>query len=72
MLNRTLAFAKFQLVFGSAQTALDVPRRLAEITDADMRSAAAALRPETRTVLEVIPGRDSQADIGNTTALATR
>jgi predicted Zn-dependent peptidase len=56
VLNRTLAFAKFELIFGAAETALDVPRRLGEITDDDVRAAAAALRPETRTVLELIPG----------------
>ena len=56
VLNRTLAFAKFELILGSAEIALDVPRRLAEITDDDVRRAAATLRPETRTVLELIPG----------------
>ena len=56
VLNRTLAFAKFELIHGSAEIALDVPRRLAEITDDDVRRAAATLRPETRTVLELIPG----------------
>ncbi len=56
VLNRTLAFAKFELIHGSAEIALDLPRRLAEITDDDVRRAAATLRPETRTVLELIPG----------------
>ena len=56
VLNRTLAFAKFELILGSGEIALDVPRRLAEITDDDVRRAAATLQPHTRTVLELIPG----------------
>ena len=56
VLNRTLAFAKFELIFGSAETVLEVPGRLAAVTEADIRAAAGSLRPDNRTVLELIPG----------------
>jgi predicted Zn-dependent peptidase len=56
VLNRTLAFAKFQLIFGSAEMALDLPSRFAAVSVDDVRAAAARLLPNTRTVLELIPG----------------
>ncbi|MDQ6937845.1 MAG: insulinase family protein [Actinomycetota bacterium] len=56
VLNRTLTFAKFELLFGAAETALELPTRLAAVTADDLRDAAAALAPNTRTVLELVPG----------------
>ncbi|MEP6851479.1 MAG: pitrilysin family protein [bacterium] len=56
VLNRTLTFAKFELLFGSAEIALELPDRLGAVTAEDVREAAAALTPHTRTVLELIPG----------------
>jgi zinc protease len=59
VLNRTLTFAKFQLIFGAAETALELPSLFAAVTVDDIRTAAAALKPNTRTVLELIPGAQS-------------
>ena len=56
VINRTLTFAKFELIFGSAEIALELPGRFAAVTEDDVRLAAAALTPNTRTVLELIPG----------------
>ena len=56
VMNRTLAFAKFELIFGAAETVMELPFRLAAVTDADIRAAAAELRPHRRTVLELVPG----------------
>ena len=56
VLNRSLEFAKFELLFGDAGLITELPRLLADITDADIRAAAAALRPDNRAVVELIPG----------------
>ncbi|MCW2525427.1 MAG: zinc protease [Pseudonocardiales bacterium] len=56
VLNRTLSFAKFELIFGSAETVMELPGRFAAVDEADVRAAAATLRPNNRTVLELIPG----------------
>jgi predicted Zn-dependent peptidase len=56
VLNRTLSFAKFELIFGSAETVMELPSRFAGVDEADVRAAAATLRPNNRTVLELIPG----------------
>ncbi len=56
VLNRTLSFAKFELIFGAAETVQELPARFAAVTEADVRAAAAQLLPHTRTVLELVPG----------------
>jgi predicted Zn-dependent peptidase len=56
VMNRSLEFGKFELVFGDASLILRLPALLNEITDQDIRSAAASLAPNRRAVLELIPG----------------
>jgi len=56
VLNRTLTFAKFELLFGSAEIALQLPSRFGAVSEQDVCAAAAALRPNSRTVLELVPG----------------
>jgi zinc protease len=56
VISRALNFAKFELVFGRAELIEDLPPRLATVTADELRTAAAALRPERRAVVELIPG----------------
>jgi predicted Zn-dependent peptidase len=56
VLNRSLEFAKFQLLFGDASLITELPRLLAQINDADIRAAAAQLTPSSRAVVELVPG----------------
>jgi zinc protease len=56
VLNRSLEFAKFELLFGNASLILGLPALLAEVTDADIRKAAARLVPSSRAIVELIPG----------------
>ena len=56
VMSRTLAIAKFALVHGNAGLVNELPARLAAVTEADIRAAAADLIPERRAVLEVIAG----------------
>ncbi|MDQ1719512.1 MAG: hypothetical protein QOE89_3465, partial [Pseudonocardiales bacterium] len=56
VLNRSLEFAKFEMLFGRASLILGLPTLLAEITDDDIRLAAARLVPASRAVVELIPG----------------
>jgi predicted Zn-dependent peptidase len=56
VLNRSLEFAKFELLFGRAGLILTLPTLLAEVTDADIRAAASRLLPTNRAVVELIPG----------------
>jgi zinc protease len=56
VLNRSLEFAKFELLFGKASLILGLPALLADITDDDIRTAAARLIPSGRAVVELIPG----------------
>ena len=56
VLNRSLEFAKFELLFGNAGLLLELPGLLADITDADVRAAAARLDPASRAIVELIPG----------------
>ncbi len=54
--SRTLNLAKYELIHGRAELAEELPVRIAALTDADISSAAATLRPERRAVLELIAG----------------
>jgi predicted Zn-dependent peptidase len=56
VLNRTLEFAKFELLHGRAELIAELPQRLAAVTAADVQRAAAALRPDNRAVLELVAG----------------
>jgi zinc protease len=56
VMSRTLEFAKFELLHGRAELIAELPERLAAMTDADVRRAAAALRPDNRAVLELVAG----------------
>jgi zinc protease len=56
VINRSLEFAKFEMLFGDAGTILKLPELLARVSDADIRAAAARLTPDSRAVVELIPG----------------
>ena len=56
VVNRSLEFAKFQTVFDDASMVLRLPELMAGITDADVQAAAASLRPDSRAVVELVPG----------------
>jgi predicted Zn-dependent peptidase len=56
VVNRSLEFAKFQTVFDDASMVLRLPELMAGVTDADVQAAAASLRPDSRAVVELIPG----------------
>jgi len=56
VLNRTLEFAKFELIFGRAELLTELPARLSAVSEDAVRAAAAALKPERRAVLELIAG----------------
>ncbi len=56
VLNRTLEFAKFELLFGRAELIAELPSLLAAVTEDEVRAAAAALRPDRRAVLELVAG----------------
>ncbi|HKC27568.1 MAG TPA: pitrilysin family protein [Jatrophihabitans sp.] len=56
VISRTLDFAKFELLRGRADLISELPERLAAVTDADVRRAAEALRPDRRAVLELVAG----------------
>ncbi|WAX56176.1 insulinase family protein [Jatrophihabitans cynanchi] len=60
VLNRTLEFAKFELIYGRAELMAELPARLAAVSEDAVRSAAAELRPERRAVLELIAGGASR------------
>jgi len=56
VVNRSLEFSKFQTVFGDASVILQLPALLAQVSDADIRAAAARLRPDSRAIVELVPG----------------
>jgi predicted Zn-dependent peptidase len=56
VLGRALSLAAFELVHGRAELLAELPAQLAEVTDEQVRAAAAALRPDRRAVLELTPG----------------
>jgi zinc protease len=56
VMGRTLSFAKFELVHDRAELVLELPERLAAVSEDAVRAAAASLRPDNRAVLELIPG----------------
>ncbi|HEU5271039.1 MAG TPA: pitrilysin family protein [Jatrophihabitans sp.] len=56
VVNRSLEFAKFQTVFDDASLILRLPELLAEVTEAEVQAAAGRLRPDSRAVVELVPG----------------
>jgi zinc protease len=56
VISRTLEFAKFELLHGRAELIAELPERIAAVDEADVRRAAAALRPDNRAVLELVAG----------------
>ena len=56
VLGRTLSLAAFELVHGRAELLAELPALLGEVTDEQVRAAAATLRPDRRGVLELVPG----------------
>lgn len=56
VMSRTLSFAKFELIHGDAGLVAQIPQRLAAVSEDAVRAAAAALRPDSRAVLELIAG----------------
>ena len=56
VLGRTLTFAKFELIYGRAEMATELPARFAAVTEDAIRAAAGALRPKRRAVLELVAG----------------
>jgi zinc protease len=57
VLGRTLALAGLEQQHRRAELLMELPAMLAAVTDAQVRDAAAALGPERRAVLELVPGR---------------
>jgi zinc protease len=60
VLGRTLALAGFEQQHGRAELLRELPGMLADVTEGDIRGAAAALRPDSRAVLELVPGKAEQ------------
>ena len=56
VLGRTLSLASFELIHGRAELLMELPALLGEVTEQQVRDAAATLRPDRRAVLELIPG----------------
>jgi predicted Zn-dependent peptidase len=56
VVNRSLEFAKFELIFGDAATIIRLPELLSRVSDEDIRVAAGRLRPDTRAVVELLAG----------------
>jgi predicted Zn-dependent peptidase len=56
VISRTLAFAKFELLYGRAELIAELPARLAAVSVDAVRDAAAALRPDRRAVVELVAG----------------
>ena len=58
VINRTLTYAKFELIHGAAERVGELPALFAEVTEDDIRAAAAALRPDSRAVVDLVPGAE--------------
>ena len=56
VLSRALEFAKFELIFGTAELISELPARLAAVSSGDVQAAAATLLPDRRAVGELIAG----------------
>jgi predicted Zn-dependent peptidase len=56
VLGRALPMAVLELQRGRPELLNELPKLIGEVTDAQITAAAAALRPETRATVEVVPG----------------
>jgi predicted Zn-dependent peptidase len=56
VLNRALNFAVMEQQRGDAGLVDQLPRLLADVTEEQVRAAAASLSPSRRALIEVIPG----------------
>ena len=56
VVNRSLEFAKFQTIFDDASVILRLPELLAQVGDDDIRTAAGRLRPDSRAIVDLVPG----------------
>jgi predicted Zn-dependent peptidase len=68
VLGRTLALAAFEQQHGRAELLMELPALLAAVTEDQVRSAAAGLRPDRRAVLELVPGSAAAAPADATDA----
>jgi predicted Zn-dependent peptidase len=62
--ERTLGYGTAELLLGDAGWAADLPHRIREVTAGQVAAAAAALRPESRAVLTLVPGERSASPAG--------
>jgi predicted Zn-dependent peptidase len=60
VLGRTLALAAFEQQHGRADLLMELPGRLAEVTEDQIRAAAASLRADRRATLELVPGAKAE------------
>ena len=56
VLSRALHYAVLEQQRGDAALAGELPRLLTDVTEEQVRAAAAALMPSRRAVVEVVPG----------------
>jgi predicted Zn-dependent peptidase len=56
VLGRALPMAVLELQRGRPELLNELPKLIGEVTEAQITAAAAALRPETRATVEVVPG----------------
>jgi predicted Zn-dependent peptidase len=62
VLGRTLALAAFEQQHGRADLLMELPGKLAEVTEEQIRAAAATLRADRRATLELVPGAPAEPD----------
>jgi len=60
VLNRALQYAVHEQQRSDPSVARELPRLLAEVTEDQVRSAAAALAPARRAVVEVVPATPAE------------
>ena len=58
LINRTLAFGAFELLYGNPGLAAELPDRISAVTAESVAAAAKELRPDSRAVLTLTPGGD--------------
>jgi predicted Zn-dependent peptidase len=61
VISRTLDLGSAELLHGRAELISELPRRVEQVTAQDVASAAKALRPDTRAVLEIDPAGDANS-----------
>jgi zinc protease len=61
LVSRTLDLGSAELLHGRAELVSELPRRVAEITGAEVAAAAKALRADARALLEIEPATDTSS-----------